>query len=251
MPESGYCYAYVSTTATHANSAVGCAARGMQLVRYLTAEMQLEAESRVVPASDYWIGLSFTSSAWRWLDGTELGSGIVPSNANPYAHWARAANTTAGAGTTAACVMAQSTSAYGVYTGDGSTLQQTSAYYTTTAANKTNGWLPAACSGLKAYLCYGAAATLYQCPPAPPPLSPSPPLMPIASLCECALFACCTYARSMLHSWPRQCHDTMHMRNCTAAVAHPHPHPPALTLTLTIRMGQQEHRVVCTTHSRV
>lgn len=161
------CYAYVSTTASHANAIAGCNTRGMQLVQYLTSEMQHEVESRIVGSVDYWIGLSYTNSAWRWLDGTLLGTGIVPSNANPYAHWARAANTTLGAGTTAACVMAQDSSAYSVYSGDGSVAQQTAVYYNTTAANKTAGWLPAACSGLKAYVC-SVSASVYYCPPAPP-----------------------------------------------------------------------------------
>ncbi len=177
---SGICYSYVSTAATYANAIVGCASRGLQLVTYLTAEAQLAAETEVVPAADYWIGLNFTSSQWRWSDGTVLGSGITPSNAAPYAHWAQAANTTTGAGTTALCVFAQASSAYSVYRGDGSTAQQTTAYYTTTAANKTNAWLPAACSGSRAYLCYGPAAA-YSCPPSPPPASPPPPAV---SQCE-------------------------------------------------------------------
>jgi hypothetical protein len=190
MPVSGYCYAYVTTTANSTNAAFGCAARGMQLVRYMTAEMQLEAESRVLPAStDYWIGLNYTSAAWRWSDGSVLGTGITPSRANPYAHWARLANSTAGAGTTAACVMGQATSAYSVYTGDGSLAQQNATFYNTTATNKTTGWLPAACSGLKAYMCFGTAATMYQCPPAPPPLMPSPPLNAIGSLCEYIMYS--------------------------------------------------------------
>lgn len=157
--------------------------RGMQLVRFLTAELQLEAESRLSGSRDYWIGLNYTSSAWRWLDGTAVGAGIVPSNANPYAHWAPLANGTAGAGTTAACAMAQASTPYSVYTGDGSVAQQTSVYYNTTAANRTAGWLPAACSGLKNYMCYRPAAA-YNCPPAPPPMSSRPPLLPISQLCK-------------------------------------------------------------------
>lgn len=134
---------------------------------------------------DYWIGLSYSSGAWNWHNTTTvLGSSIVPSNASPYAHWAQAANTTSGAGTTATCVMAQLTSAYGLYTGDGTTAQMTAAYFQTSATNKTNGWLPVVCSGLKDYLCSGSAAALYPCPPAPPAAPPPPPLPSSSNLCE-------------------------------------------------------------------
>ena len=126
------------------------------------------------------IGLNYNATAggWVWRNGTVLGAGITPKNANPYAHWAQAASTTFSTSPTFTCARAQATSAYGVYTGDGSAAQQTSTYYATAAANKTNGWLPTTCATatVNKYVCRGLAATLYPCPAAPPPGNPPPPM---------------------------------------------------------------------------
>jgi hypothetical protein len=126
------------------------------------------------------IGLNYTATAggWVWRNGTLLGASITPSNANPYAHWAQAASSTFSTSPTFTCVRAQSSSAYGVYTGNGSSAQQVAAFYTTTATNKTNGWLPTTCAAatVNKYVCKGVAAVMFPCPASPPPANPSPSL---------------------------------------------------------------------------
>ena len=175
----------MSTTAAYSAAVSACSGKGMQLVTFDTAAEQRELEYSIWgPANtDYYIGLTYTSGNWGWQDGTVLGSGIVPSNAAPYAHWAQAANTTFGSNPTYTAVRAGSASAYGPYTGDGSSAQQVASYYTTAAANKTNGWLPTAPTGAYTYVCRGSEAALYPCPPSPPAANPPPPLIS-SSLCE-------------------------------------------------------------------
>jgi hypothetical protein len=153
----------------------------MQLVKYDTAYEQLEVENAIVPsAAVYLIGLNYASGQWAWQDGTVLGSGVVPSNEAPYAHWAQAANNSFSNFPIYTAVRASPSAGYGPYTGDGSTAQQVASYYTTTAANKTNGWLPTTTSTTNPYVCAGLESTLYPCPPpapppVPPPVPPSPP----------------------------------------------------------------------------
>ena len=175
---SQYCYSYITTLTSYANAITGCASRGMALATYDSSFEQLQVETSIVPSSvDYSIGLAYASSNWSWQNGTALGSSTTPSNANPYAHWAQAANSTFGTSPTFTAVRAQATSAYGVYSGDGSTAQQIAAYYATTATNKTNGWLPTLPTGTYAYLCKGTVS----CPPSPPVMTPPPPVA--SSLC--------------------------------------------------------------------
>jgi hypothetical protein len=155
----------------------------MALVIYDAAAEQLEVETAFgLSATDYYIGLAYTSGNWQWANGTVLGSGIVPSNANPYAHWAQAANTTFAGNAALAFARATANTAYSVYSGDGTAAQQIAAFYNTTAANKTHGWLPVAETASQAYVCRGSEAALYACPPSPPPRPPPPP--PINSFCE-------------------------------------------------------------------
>jgi hypothetical protein len=165
----------------------------MALVTYDNAAQQLEVEATFAITIDYYIGLTFTSGNWQWANGTVLGSGIVPSNADPYAHWGHAANTSFAGNAALTFARATATAAYSVYTGDGTAAQQIAVFYNNTAANKTHGWIPVSGTTSQAYVCRGSEAVLYPCPPAPPPLPPPPP--PITSFCE--------YHQSL--SDPRQC----------------------------------------------
>lgn len=179
---SEWCYSYVSTAATYANAVTDCTNRGMTLVGYYSATQQLEVETAFsLSATDYYIGLTFTSGNWRWANGTVLGSGIVPRNADPYAHWGQAANSTYGGNTALTYARATSSAAYSLYSGDGSTAQQTSAYYNTTASDKTHGWIPVAGTASQAYVCQARETDRFSCPPTPPPTSPPPP--PVKSFC--------------------------------------------------------------------
>jgi hypothetical protein len=155
----------------------------MTLVVYETAAQQLEVETAFsLSATDYYIGLTYTSGNWQWANGTVLGPSIVPSNANPYAHWAQAANTTFAGNAALTFARATANTAYSVYTGDGTAAQQIAAFYNTTAANKTHGWLPVAGTASQVYVCRARESDRYSCPPAPPPTAPPP--APVDTFCK-------------------------------------------------------------------
>ena len=115
--------------------------------------------------------------------GSSTASGASSTMSSSGSAMAVAANTTFGSNPTYTAVRAGSASAYGPYTGDGSSAQQVASYYTTAAANKTNGWLPTAPTGAYTYVCRGSEAAMYPCPPSPPAANPPPPLIS-SSLCE-------------------------------------------------------------------
>jgi hypothetical protein len=86
---TGWCYRSTSTAVTFSAAAAACAANSTNLVRFSSAEEQLELERAGIVASgtSYWMGLSYATSAWTWQDGTVLQAAIIPSNTSPYAHW--------------------------------------------------------------------------------------------------------------------------------------------------------------------
>ncbi len=118
----------------------------------------------------------------------------VASNADPYAHWGRLQQQFASY-TSNNCARATNDSAYDMYLGDTSQLQQTTGGYYTLGPNSKFGWQAVDCGAFYHYVCE-LPADSFECetmrpfapntPVLPPPPPPPPPMVraPMAPLIQ-------------------------------------------------------------------
>jgi hypothetical protein len=141
------------------------------------------------------MGVRTDRCRYAFIDGTPVAQ--LASNDNPYAHWGRLQPQYATYPSNN-CARATNDSAYDMYIGDASQLQQTTGGYYTRSSNSKFGWQAVDCNALYHYVCElpeesfmcESFAPIAPNPPVTPPPPPPPPPMVRAPMAPLTQPAC-------------------------------------------------------------